>query len=82
MLPVEGMNAWPVSEKTLLKAPGYVKMPCRPKKERKREAMRNQNLERPQRLVQLFGVRNASKLVTIGPHVIEGMDSPRMLLRF
>jgi len=35
---VEGMNAWPVSEKTPLKAPGYVKIPGRPKKERKREA--------------------------------------------
>jgi hypothetical protein len=32
--------------------------------------------------VQLSSVRNARKLVTIGPHVTEGMDSPRMLLRF
>jgi hypothetical protein len=35
--PVEGMNSWPVSDRVPLKAPGYVKMPDRPKTERRRE---------------------------------------------
>lgn len=37
LMPVEGMHSWPVSEKTPLNAPGYVRMPGRPKKERRRE---------------------------------------------
>jgi hypothetical protein len=35
--PVEGMNNWPVSDRIPLRAPGYVKMPGRPKTERRRE---------------------------------------------
>ncbi|KAK1646211.1 hypothetical protein QYE76_064016 [Lolium multiflorum] len=35
--PVEGMSAWPVSTRPKPKAPGYIKMPGRPKKERTRE---------------------------------------------
>lgn len=35
--PVEGMNNWPVSDRVKPLAPGYVKMPGRPKKERRRE---------------------------------------------
>lgn len=37
LIPVEGMNSWPVSEREPLNAPGYVKMPGRPKTERRRE---------------------------------------------
>jgi len=36
--PVEGMQAWAVSNSPKPRAPGYVKMPGRPKKNRKREA--------------------------------------------
>jgi hypothetical protein len=36
--PVEGMTSWPVSDREKLKAPGYVRMPGRPKTERRREA--------------------------------------------
>jgi hypothetical protein len=36
--PVEGMNSWPSSDRVPLRAPGYVKMPGRPKTERKRES--------------------------------------------
>ena len=35
--PVEGMQSWPESDMPTLRAPGYVKMPGRPKKERTRE---------------------------------------------
>jgi hypothetical protein len=35
--PVEGMSAWPISTRPKPKAPGYIKMPGRPKKERTRE---------------------------------------------
>jgi len=35
--PVEGMSAWQLSDKPRPKAPGYVKMPGRPKKSRRRE---------------------------------------------
>jgi len=35
--PVEGMNSWPASYREPLRAPGYVKMPSRPKTERRRE---------------------------------------------
>ncbi|WVZ77343.1 LOW QUALITY PROTEIN: hypothetical protein U9M48_025221, partial [Paspalum notatum var. saurae] len=35
--PVEGMHSWPVSDRPKLRAPGYIKMPGRPKTERKRE---------------------------------------------
>lgn len=35
--PVEGMHSWPTSEKQQPQAPKYVRMPGRPKKERKRE---------------------------------------------
>ena len=35
--PVEGMQSWPESDMPTLRAPGYVKMPGRPKKERRRE---------------------------------------------
>lgn len=35
--PLEGMQSWPESDMPSLKAPGYVKMPGRPKKERRRE---------------------------------------------
>lgn len=35
--PVEGMQAWPESDRPKPKAPGYVKMPGRPKKARRRE---------------------------------------------
>ena len=35
--PVEGMSAWPISPRPKPTAPGYIKMPGRPKKERKRE---------------------------------------------
>ncbi|WVZ51304.1 hypothetical protein U9M48_002459, partial [Paspalum notatum var. saurae] len=35
--PLEGMTSWPVSNRPPLKAPGYVRMPGRPKKERIRE---------------------------------------------
>ncbi|XP_066374845.1 uncharacterized protein [Miscanthus floridulus] len=35
--PVEGMNSWPASDREPLRAPGYVKMPGRPKTERRRE---------------------------------------------
>jgi len=35
--PLEGMQSWPESHLPPLKAPGYVRMPGRPKKERKRE---------------------------------------------
>jgi alpha-galactosidase len=37
LLPVEGMQAWPELDRPPLQAPGYVRMPGRPKKERKRE---------------------------------------------
>ncbi|WVZ50575.1 LOW QUALITY PROTEIN: hypothetical protein U9M48_001817 [Paspalum notatum var. saurae] len=36
--PVEGMHNWPVSDRPKPLAPGYIKMPGRPKKERKRES--------------------------------------------
>lgn len=36
--PVEGMNSWRMSDRPKLKAPGYIRMPGRPKKERRREA--------------------------------------------
>lgn len=36
--PIEGMSNWPESDRPKLKAPGYVRMPGRPKKERRREA--------------------------------------------
>ncbi|WVZ71885.1 hypothetical protein U9M48_020417, partial [Paspalum notatum var. saurae] len=35
--PVEGMQSWPVSDRPKLRAPGYIKMPGRPKTERRRE---------------------------------------------
>jgi hypothetical protein len=35
--PVEGMTNWPVSDRPVLKASGYVRMPGRPRKERKRD---------------------------------------------
>jgi hypothetical protein len=35
--PIGGMNSWPASNRAPLRAPGYVKMPGRPKTERKRE---------------------------------------------
>ncbi|WVZ53833.1 hypothetical protein U9M48_004722 [Paspalum notatum var. saurae] len=35
--PVEGMHSWPVSDRPKLKAPGYIRMPGRPKTERRRE---------------------------------------------
>jgi hypothetical protein len=35
--PVEGMESWPISDRPKLKSPGYIKMPGRPKTERKRE---------------------------------------------
>ncbi|WVZ99349.1 LOW QUALITY PROTEIN: hypothetical protein U9M48_044670 [Paspalum notatum var. saurae] len=35
--PLEGMTSWPISDRPPLSAPGYVRMPGRPKKERKRE---------------------------------------------
>lgn len=38
LMPVEGMQSWPQSDRPPLEAPGYVKMPGRPKKERKRES--------------------------------------------
>lgn len=37
LMPLEGMTNWPQSDRSALKAPGYVKMPGRPKKERRRE---------------------------------------------
>jgi alpha-galactosidase len=37
LMPVEGMQSWPQSDRPPLQAPGYVRMPGRPKKERKRE---------------------------------------------
>ena len=36
--PLEGMNGWPASDRPPLKAPGYVRMPGRPKKERRRDS--------------------------------------------
>lgn len=36
-MPLEGMTSWPESDRPPLKAPGYVRMPGRPKKERRRE---------------------------------------------
>lgn len=36
--PVEGMHNWPISDREKPMAPGYVRMPGRPKKERKRES--------------------------------------------
>jgi len=38
LLPVEGMQNWPVSDRVRPLAPGYVRMPGRPKKERRRES--------------------------------------------
>lgn len=38
LLPVEGMNAWPEDDREPLTAPGYIKMPGRPRTERRREA--------------------------------------------
>lgn len=35
--PVEGMSSWPEDERVPLNAPGYIKMPGRPKTERRRE---------------------------------------------
>jgi len=35
--PVEGQDSWPTSDRPKLKAPGYIKMPGRPKIERRRE---------------------------------------------
>ena len=35
--PLEGQNSWPSSDRVKPKAPGYVKLPGRPKKCRKRE---------------------------------------------
>lgn len=35
--PVEGIHSWPVSKRPKPAAPSYVKMPGRPKKERRRE---------------------------------------------
>jgi alpha-galactosidase len=37
------MNSWPVSEREPLNAPGYVKMPGRPKTERRREVHEPKN---------------------------------------
>jgi alpha-galactosidase len=35
--PLEGIEGWPISDRPKLRAPGYIKMPGRPKKERTRE---------------------------------------------
>ncbi|WVZ55133.1 hypothetical protein U9M48_005836 [Paspalum notatum var. saurae] len=35
--PVEGMHSWPILDRSKLRAPGYIKMPGRPKTERMRE---------------------------------------------
>lgn len=35
--PMEGMTIWPISDRPKLRAPGYVRMPGRPRKERRRE---------------------------------------------
>lgn len=35
--PVEGMTNWPVSDRAKLQAPAYVRMPGKPKKERRRD---------------------------------------------
>lgn len=36
--PLEGMSSWPEDDRQPLNAPGYIKMPGRPKTERRREA--------------------------------------------
>uniref|UniRef100_A0A0A9AVD5 SWIM-type domain-containing protein n=1 Tax=Arundo donax TaxID=35708 RepID=A0A0A9AVD5_ARUDO len=37
MLPMEGMSSWPISDHPRPSPPGYVKMPGRPRKERRRD---------------------------------------------
>ena len=37
LMPLEGMQGWPQSDREPLQPPGYIKMPGRPKKESKRE---------------------------------------------
>ena len=38
MLPMEGMSSWPISDHPRPHPPGYVRMPGRPKKERRRDS--------------------------------------------
>ncbi|CAO2166141.1 unnamed protein product, partial [Urochloa humidicola] len=37
LMPIEGMQGWPQSDREPMQPPGYIKMPGRPKKERRRE---------------------------------------------
>ncbi|WVZ87075.1 LOW QUALITY PROTEIN: hypothetical protein U9M48_033767 [Paspalum notatum var. saurae] len=48
--PVEGMQSWPVLDRPKLKAPGYIKMPGRPKTERRRESQEKPKAKKMSRM--------------------------------
>ena len=67
--PVEGMNSWPASDREPLRAPGYVKMPGRPKTERRREPTEVRKATKMSKLEQLLDAANAACLDTTSQHV-------------
>ena len=76
--PVEGQDSWPTSDRPKLKAPGYIKMPGRPKIERRREPHEQPKAKKKcQEWGLLLDVRSVKVLGTIGHLVRRGV--PQLL---
>lgn len=58
---LEGMSSWPEDDRQPLNAPGYIKMPGRPKTERRREAHEPAKATRASKIGTTSDVGNASK---------------------
>ena len=67
------MQSWPESDLPPLKAPGYVRMPGRPKKERKREPQEQPKAKRLSKVGTVIRRRKFKEYATIGPLVTRDM---------
>lgn len=62
LMPVEGMQSWPQSDTEPMEAPGYIKMPGRPKKERKREPSEKPKAARVSRVGTVIRCRKCKQI--------------------
>lgn len=62
LMPLEGMKSCPESDRTPLQPPGYIKMPGRPKKERKREPNEKPKAKRVSRVGTVIRCRKCKQV--------------------